>query len=145
MAFIKAKTANNESVGDFTHYAVFTYEDINDNAGASNQATIATIPAGGAVELVYVVEEEALVGATDITLDVGTSSDDPDEFIDALDVDGMTVPVFNTGDAFATPEEITGETASDTDILAEWGGTTGDLTAGKVGIYMRILNPSRFA
>lgn len=145
MAIQKGKVVNNEARGDFTHYAIFTYEDIQDNATSSNQATIAQIPAGGAVELVYVVEEEALAGASDITLDVGTTGADPDEFIDNLDVDGMTVPVFNTGDAFSTPEEITGETASATDIVAEWNGTVGSLTAGKVGIYMRILDPSRFA
>lgn len=136
---------NNERTGDFTHIAVFDFADIAANATSSNQVTIATIPAGGAVELCMVDEATALVGATDITLDVGTTSGDPDEFINALDVDAMSVPVFNTGDAFSSPEEITGETASDTNVLVEWNGTTGSLTAGVVVIGLRILDPRRFA
>lgn len=139
------KAANNEATGDFTHVAIFDYTDIAANATSSNQVTIATIPAGGAVELCYVYEETALAGASDITLDVGTSGADPDEFINALDVDAMTVPVFNTGDAFTTPEEITGETASDTPVLVEWNGTVASLTAGRVVIGLRILDPGRFA
>lgn len=139
------KITNNGSTGDFTHVAIFSFADIAANATSSNQVTIATIPAGGALELAYVYERTPLVGASDITLDVGTTSGDPDEFINALDVDAMTVPVFNTGDAFSTPEEITGETTTAAPVLVEWNGTVASLTAGEVGIYLRILDPIRFS
>jgi hypothetical protein len=147
------KCANNESTGDFTHIAVFDWEDIAANATSSNQVTIATIPAGGAVELCYVDETVALAGASDITLDVGTTAGDPDEFINALDVDGMTVPVANTGDIMlqgATTTTTLGGAlpvsfvASDTPVLVEWNGTVASLTAGQVTIGLRILDPRRF-
>ena len=143
MAVQKNKLVNNEAgPSGFTHIAVFTYEDIANNATSSNQVTLAQIPAGGAVETCYVYERTALAGASDITLDVGTTTADPDEFIDALDVDAMSAPVFNTGDAFTTPEEITGETNTATDIVCEWNGTVASLTAGEVVIALRILDPT---
>ena len=134
----------NEANGDFTHVVKFTYEEI-DNIGGTATA-IATIPAGGAVDLVGVYESTALAGTSDITLDVGTTSGDPDEFIDALDVDGMSAPVFNTGDAFTTNYiEAVGGTNSDATVYVEFNGTTGSLTAGEVVIGLRILDLGRFA
>ena len=91
--------SNNEAGRGFTHVYTATYEDLQ-TIGNGGQATIATIPAGGAVEMVGVYESEAFAGTTSLVIDVGTSSGDPDEFIDALDVDAMSAPVFNTGDAF---------------------------------------------
>lgn len=153
MAIQKYKLTNDEVRNDFTNVAVFDYTDIANNATSSNQVTIATIPAGGAVELVYVWEETALAGATDITLDVGTTGADPDEFIDALDVDAMTVPVFNTGDLMVKTAATTtflggnlpvSSVAADTPILAEWNGTVANLTAGRVFIGIRLIEPDRF-
>ena len=89
--------ANNEARGDFTHVISLTYEDLQ-SIGNGGQRTIATIPAGGAVALVMVDEATAFAGTTSLVVDIGTTSADPDEFIDALDVAAMTVPVFNTGD-----------------------------------------------
>lgn len=135
----------NEQTGDFTHVVKLTYTDLA-NIGDGNQDTIAKIPAGGAVELVGVYESVALAGASDITFDIGTSSGDPDEFIDALDVDGMSAPVFNTGDAFTTGyTEAVGGTNSAADVLLEVNGTVGDLTAGEVVIGIRMIDLGRFA
>jgi len=147
MAYKAQKLTNNEN-GDFTHIAVFDYVDIQNNATSDNQAALAAIPAGGAVELVMVYEKTPLVGASDITLDVGTTTADPDEFINALDVDGMGAPVYNTGDAFeaANAEGIAlaGETSVGATIVAEWNGTVASLTAGEVVIGFKILDPGRF-
>jgi len=143
----------NEQTGDFTHVVKLTYADLA-NIGDGNQDTIAKIPAGGAVELVgvYAVElvgvyeSVALAGASDITFDIGTTAGDPDEFIDALDVDGMSAPVFNTGDAFTTGyTEAVGGTNSAADVLLEVNGTVGDLTAGEVVIGIRMIDLGRFA
>ncbi len=150
MSIANSPLSINEKTGDFTHVAVFDYTDIQDNATDANQAVIATIPAGGAVELCYVYEDVALAGTSDITLDVGTTTGDPDEFIDALDVDGLSAPAYNTGDAFTTAEGeankliLAGATSTATDIVAEWNGTVANLTAGRVIIGLRILNPGRF-
>lgn len=83
--------SNNEAGRGFTHIYTATYEDLQ-TIGNGGQATIATIPAGGAVEMVGVYESEAFAGTTSLVIDVGTSSGDPDEFIDALDVDAMSAP-----------------------------------------------------
>lgn len=84
-----SKIVNNESPYEIYIYEA-DYAHIAANATSSNQVTIGTIPAGGAVEYVYAYEKTALAGASDITLDVGTTSGDPDEFIDAWDADSGT-------------------------------------------------------
>lgn len=154
MATAKVNTLTVNENSDFDVIAVFDYNAIIDNATSSNQATIGTIPAGGAVLYVGVYEATALVGASDITLDVGTTTADPDEFIDALDVDGMTVPVYNTGDLMVQSAGTTTflggglpvkPVASATPIVAEWNGTVGDLTAGEVVIGIKFADLGRFA
>lgn len=143
--------ANNESAIK-THVYVADYKHIAANATSSNQVTIATIPAGGAVAFAYAYEKTALAGATDITLDVGTTAGDPDEFIDAWDADAGT-PACNTGDAcvqsagtttFLAGWKPVGITATATDILAEWNGTVASLTAGEVVVVVGIINPGNF-
>ena len=139
---------------DFDVIAVFDYQAIADNATSSNQVTIGEIPAGGAVAYVGVYESVALAGASDITLDVGTTTGDPDEFIDALDVDAMSAPVFNTGDLMVQAAGTTtflggllpvGATNTATDIVCEWNGTVASLTAGEVVIGIKYANLGRFA
>ena len=147
------KLSNNEIRGDFTDIYTATYEELQ-TIGNGGQVTIATIPAGGAVELVYVDEVEAFAGTTSLVIDVGTTGADPDEFIDALDVDGMSVPVANTGDLMvqsagtttflggALPVKFV---AVDTPVLLEvTDAAIASATAGKLFVGLRILNPRRF-
>ena len=79
-------------------------------------------------------------------LDVGTTSADPDEFIDALDADGMTVPVFNTGDLFTTlfSKFVGGSVAGASVLLEVNDAALTSLTAGKWGIGLRIINLSQY-
>ena len=142
----------NEASGDFTHVLVLDYNDI--IAAGTTATEFATIPAGGGVDVAVVYEATALEGATDITLDVGTTVGDPDEFIDNLDVDGMSAPVANTGESLVQSAGNTtiaggslpvGLTQSDAKVYYKFGGTTGDLTAGKVIIGLRIFDLGRFA
>jgi hypothetical protein len=141
-----AKLANNEANGDFTHIVTLDYTDLQ-TIGTGGQTTIATIPAGGAVELVGVLEETAFAGTTSLVIDIGTTAADPDEFIDALDVDAMTVPVFNTGDAFTTNyTQAVKAVASATSVLLEvTDAAIASATAGKLVIGLRILDLKRFA
>ena len=143
---------NNETKGDFTDVITLTYEDIQD--AGTDATAFATIPAGGGVDVCVVYEAEALAGATDITLNVGTTSGDPDEFIDNLDVDGMSAPVANTGDALVQAAGNTtisggslpvGLTQSDATVYYKFGGTVANLTAGKVVIGLRVFDLGRFA
>ena len=93
-----AKVAINE-LGAFTDVVSL---DFNDLIAIGNGGTrvIAKIPAHGAVELAGVANTVDIAGSSSLVIDVGTTLADPDEFINALDVDAMTVPVFNTGDQF---------------------------------------------
>jgi hypothetical protein len=145
------KLVNNESALQ-TYVYVADFEHIKNNATVSKQVTIGTIPAGGAVSFAYAYEESALVGASDITLDVGTSAADPDEFIDAWDADAGT-PACNTGDAcvqvagnstYLAGWKPVGISATATPILAEWNGTVASLTAGKVIVVVGVINPGNF-
>lgn len=143
-----SKIVNNESVEDVYIY-VADWEHIAANATSANQVTIGQVPAGGGVKQVVVYEATALAGASDITLDVGTTTADPDEFIDALDVDAMSAPVYNTGDLFEAANaggiDLVGLTNTATDIVAEWNGTVASLTAGKVVVAITVVNPGKFA
>ena len=144
--------SNNELMGDFTEVITLTFEDI--QAAGTTATAFATIPAGGGVDVAMVFEAEALAGTADITLDVGTTEGDPDEFIDALDVDGMSAPVANTGESFVQGAGNTtieggslpvGLTQADATVYYKFGGTTANLTAGKVVIGLRIFDLGRFA
>ena len=143
-----SKIVNNESIEE-TYIYVADYAHIAANATSSNQVTIGQVPAGGGVKQVVVYEATALAGASDITLDVGTTTGDPDEFINALDVDAMTAPVYNTGDLFEASNaggiDLVGLTNTATDIVAEWNGTVASLTAGKVVVSITVVNPGKFA
>jgi hypothetical protein len=82
--------SNNAAGRGFTHVYTATYEDLQ-TIGNGGQVTIATIPAGGAVELVGVHKSAAFVGTTSLVIDIGTTAGDPDEFIDILDADALVV------------------------------------------------------
>jgi hypothetical protein len=142
---------NNESALR-TYVYVADYTGIQANATVSNQKTIGVIPAGGAVAFAYAYEEIPLVGASDITLDVGTTAGDPDEFIDAWDADGGT-PACNTGEScvqvagnstYLAGWKPVGISATATPILAEWNGTVASLTAGKVVVVVGVIDPGNF-
>lgn len=141
-----SELSNNEAGRGFTHVYTATYEDLQ-TIGNGGQKTIATIPAGGAVEMVGVYESVAFAGTTSLVIDVGTTTADPDEFIDALDVDAMTAPVFNTGDAFTTSyTQPVGGTNSDTSIILEvTDAAIASATAGEIVIGLRIVDLGQFA
>jgi hypothetical protein len=84
--------------------------------------------------------------STDLTLDVGTTAGDPDEFIDALDLDGLTKAAFNTGDVLVNTAAgyAINNTASPVNIIIE-PNFTGTVTAGEWLIALTILDPGALA
>jgi hypothetical protein len=120
--------------------------------GTGGTRQIATIPAGGAVSLCAVIESVAIAGSTSLVIDVGTTIADPDEFIDNLDVDGMTakLPVFNTGDTFVQAAGTTtiaggilpkGAFATATPIYIKvTDAAIASITAGEIIIGLQILD-----
>ncbi len=149
-------TVNEAGTSGYTHAISLSFDDLakiklgtdpfsGGTLGTAGQLPIATIPAGGAVELAGVFESTALAGATDITLDVGTTGGDPDEFIDALDVDGLSAPHFNGGESFTGNQSQAIPYQAETTVLAEINGTTANLTAGNIVIALRIIDLGSFA
>ena len=140
-----SKVAINE-LGGFTDVVVL---DFNDLIAIGNGGTrvIAKIPANAAVELAGVANTVDIAGSSSLVIDVGTTSADPDEFIDALDVDAMTVPVFNTGDQFTSGySKAVKAVASETDVYIKvTDAAIASLTAGEIVVGLRILDLAKFA
>lgn len=140
-----AKVAINE-LGAFTDVVSL---DFNDLIAIGNGGTrvIAKIPAHGAVELAGVANTVDIVGGSSLVIDVGTTSADPDEFIDALDAYAMTVPVFNTGDQFTSGyTKAVKPVTSATDVYIKvTSASVTSFTAGKLVIGLRIIDLAKFA
>jgi hypothetical protein len=145
---------NNER-SPYTDVVKITVDDLK-AIGNGGTRRIATIPAGGAVELVTVTNTVDIVGSSSLVIDVGTTLADPDEFINALDVDAMTVglPTVNTGDQFTTGEAVT--TSGLSQAVAQASAATpiyikvtdaavASITAGEIMIGFRILDLTKFA
>lgn len=142
-----AQLSNPEVATGFTHYLKFNYEDLKRTGflttiGAANQKQVGSLPPGGIIDLVAFYQVTDPAGATNLTLDVGTTGADPDEYIDNLDVDGLTQVAFNTGDAFIGTDSgaattsnvlngVANNSASALPIYMEFNGTVADLTAGE--------------
>ena len=147
-----AKVAINE-LGAFTDVIRLDYNDLK-AIGTGGTLVIATIPAHGAVELCGVAKTVAVAGTTTLVFDVGTTLADPDEFINALDADAMTTPVFNQGDQFqaGTVTTTTGlvqavkASASAQDVyLKVTDAAIASITAGEFVIGLRIIDLAKFS
>jgi len=113
-------------------------------------------PLGGAVSLCAVTETVAIAGSTSLVINIGTTIGDPDEFIDALDVDAMTtgLPTFNTGDTFVQAAGTTtikggllpvaAASASTPVYIKVTDAAVASITAGEVIIGLEILDLTQF-
>lgn len=138
-----------------THAVVFDYNDLQQagTTGAkfdsSNQVEVATLESGALLQAVGITCLEAEAGATDITVDIGTTGADPDEYIDGVDLDalgagdsivpGVTASGFGDGTTANVVNFLT--ISSDTPLLCEISGTVANLTAGKWVVWANILHP----
>jgi hypothetical protein len=130
-----------EGFNGFTDIYKLTAADIT-ALGTGNQKTIALLPPGGVVTACGVFEAVTSAGTSaDLTLDVGTTTADPDEYIDALDLDGLTKAAFNTGDVLVNTAAgyAINNTASAVPIVLEVN-FTGTVTAGEWYIGVKILD-----
>lgn len=137
-------TINEAAVNGYTHVWTADFNDLI-AIGNAGQTTIAVVPAGASVELATVLEKTAFAGTTSLVVDVGTTAGDPDEYIDALDVDAMTVPVSNTGDVFTASQSQAVGVAADTPVILEvTDAAIASATAGELVIGLRIADLSQF-
>lgn len=135
------KVTNQEVFNGFTDIHKLTAADIT-AIGTGNQRTIALLPPGGVVTACGVFEAVDFAGtSTNLTLDVGTTAADPDEYIDALDLDGLTKAAFNTGDVLVNTAAgyAINNTASAVPIVIE-PNFTGTVTGGEWYIGIKILD-----
>jgi hypothetical protein len=135
------KVSNNELFNGFTDIHKLTAADIT-AIGTGEQRTIALLPPGGVVTACGVFEAVDFAGtSSDLTLDVGTTAGDPDEFINALDLDGLTKAAFNTGDVLINTAAgyVINDTADAVPILIE-PNFTGTVTGGEWYIGLKILD-----
>lgn len=148
------KLTNNERA-PFTDVIRLTATDLI-AIGNGGTRQIATIPAGGAVSLCAVIESVAIAGSTSLVIDVGTTLADPDEFINALDVDAMTTgsPTFNTGDVFVQAAGTTtiaggylpkGAASASTPVYIKvTDAAIASITAGEIIIGLEILDLAQY-
>lgn len=145
-------TANNED-RDFTDVVRVTFADLQragylSTIGAANQRKVGTIQPGGAVNLAAVIVGTPLAGATDITIDLGVTAADPDDFIDNVDLDGLTKANYNNGDALTVAGDdgtvYVNNSTSPVNVLMEVNGTIANLTAGEFIVAWKAYNPNRF-
>jgi len=144
-----AKLTNNEVPNGFTNYATITAAEAVEKT-AGEQFTIGSVPPGGIVTGCAVFEKVAFTGtSTDVTLDIGVTGADPDDFIDALDIDGLTKAAYNTGDVLVNTAAgyYINNTASAVPVLAEFNGTltAAGAATGEWIIALKILNPGEIA
>ena len=135
------KVAQQERFNGFTDVYKLTAAEIT-ALGTGVQKTIALRPPGGVVTGAAVFELVTSSGtSTDLTLDVGTTGADPDDYINALDLDGLTKAAFNTGDVLINTAAgyAINDTASAVPILIE-ANFTGTVTAGEWFIGLTILD-----
>jgi hypothetical protein len=147
------KLTVNEAASGFTHIISVEFSDLV-TQGTGVSKAIAVLPAGSAVEFVGIHKATAAAGSTSVVLSVGTTSATPTEFIDSLDADAMTVPVYNTGTLFvqsAGTTTIEGgalpvkPVSADTTVyLKVTDAALASLTAGRWVIGMRVLNLGQF-
>ena len=149
-----AQLSLNEAAYGFTHKFAFDYVDLQrtgflSTIGAANQVKVGELPAGGYIDLAMLSQIVDPSGVTDLTVDFGWTSGDPDELLDNGDVDAATKVLVNTGDSFA--KSTTGATlpivgasnnsTSTVDLLMEFNGTHSSLTAGSWVLCWRQANP----
>lgn len=145
----------NPERGPFTDVVILDWQDFI-RIGTGGTLQIASLPIGGSLALACAINTVDIAGSSSLVLNVGTTLADPDEFIDAWDVDAATVnsPVFNTGDLMVqsagTTTVIGGYipikpvTAVTPIYVKVTDAAVASLTAGEVMIALTIVDPLKY-
>lgn len=149
------RVTNNELGNGITDYVRFDYLDLQTTGflstlDAANQRKVGQMAAGDYIDFAMLYQVTDPAGATDLTIDFGVASADPDELLDAGDVDGATQVLVNTGDQLK--QSTTGATlpivgyANNTtgavNLVMEFNGTHSSLTAGEWILAWRQVRPA---
>jgi hypothetical protein len=134
----------------FTHMITLEAADFNGTAGANGDTVsvnIGNTPANFIVDRAAIMVETAFATTGTLTVEAGTDGD-PNNFIEATDVK-VAGPIL--GAAGATIKTLAGSFAAAADVL--WvrlntqaaTGKPGDITAGKLHLFLRMFNLSDLA
>jgi hypothetical protein len=135
--------ANQESRG-FTHFFRITGTELATTGYlTSSEKLIASLPAGGIITNAAVVVNNALAGAADITISVGTITGTATNLVASTDLDNLTKVAYNTGSVLVNTAAgyVANNTTAAIPVFARFGGTVGSLTGGDFTIALTILDP----
>ena len=153
-----AKLTNNEKC-PYTDIVRLSVGDILANTTALQAGTyrIATIPAGGAIDLVTIARPEGFTATSTLTLSIGTTSETPTELMAAGTIGGSSAiaPLSNTGSVFvaasaAATTYIGGAkpvnaTATAVPVYAKTSAAlTAGETTGVVVIGLKIIDTAQY-
>ena len=153
-----AKLTNNEKC-PYTDIVRLSVSDILANTTALQAGTyrIATIPAGGAIDLVTIARPEGFTATSTLTLSIGTTSETPTELMAAGTIGGSSAiaPLSNTGSVFvaasaAATTYIGGAkpvnaTATAVPVYAKTSAAlTAGETTGVVVIGLKIIDTAQY-
>lgn len=144
------KFTTQEAAGRLLNYAYrIDHNDIK-AIGNGGQKVLFSQPAGSAVLSCIVQKTVAVAGSTSLVFDIGTTAGDPDEYINALDADGLSGATANTGDVFVQAAGTTtiaggalpvGIVTSATNVLLEVNdAAVASITAGEFVICFLVLD-----
>jgi hypothetical protein len=149
-------TINEAALAGFNHAVRITFTELQTSGylstiGAANQRQVGSLPPGSIMTDAVLFQVTDPAGASDLTIDFGTTTSDPDEFLDNGDVDGATQVIYNTGEAFigtdsgsATTSNVLNGVANNTTsakaLVMEFNGTHASLTAGEWVLAWRQLD-----
>jgi len=154
-----AKVSNNEKC-PFTDIIRLTHDDIIANTVALQAGTyqIATIPAGGCLDLVTIARPTNFTATSTLTLSIGTTSGTPVELMAAGTIGqgaGAIAPLSNTGSVFVAGSAATttylggakpvNATATAVPVYAKTSAalTSGE-TTGVVVIGLKIIDMAQY-
>ena len=153
-----AKVTNQEKC-PYTDIVRLSVSDILANTTALQAGTyqIATIPAGGAIDLVTIARPEGFTATSTLTLSIGTTSETPTELMAAGTIGGSSAiaPLSNTGSVFvaasaAATTYIGGAkpvnaTATAVPVYAKTSAAlTAGETTGVVVIGLKIIDTAQY-
>jgi hypothetical protein len=152
-----AKVTNQEKC-PFTDIVRLSYNDIIANTTALQAGTyqIATIPAGGCLDLVTIARPEGFAATSTLTLSIGTTSGTPTELMAAGTIGGSSAiaPLSNTGSVFVQTAGNTtikggalpvNATATAVPVYAKTSAAlTGGETTGVVVIGLKIIDTAQY-
>lgn len=142
---LRPLSLDERAASGFTHVATIEASDINGTTGADGDTVTVTLgvtPAKWLVDKAAALVETAFATDGTLTLQVGTDGD-PDNFLDAQDAKTASVIFADTSATVKTKAGSAG-VASDT-LVARFTtqaatGAPGDITAGKVHIFLSIID-----